>query len=70
MRYAELQITTNFSFLHGASHPRELVAQAAALGLAAIAVTDRNSLAGAVHPAGHRRPDRLHLRRERAGLSD
>jgi error-prone DNA polymerase len=48
MRYAELQITTNFSFLHGASHPRELVAQAAALGLAAIAVTDRNSLAGAV----------------------
>ncbi|MGF1627325.1 MAG: error-prone DNA polymerase [Alphaproteobacteria bacterium] len=46
--YAELQVTTNFSFLQGASHPQELVAQAAALGLTAIAVTDRNSLAGAV----------------------
>jgi error-prone DNA polymerase len=47
-RYAELQVTTNFSFLRGASHPDELVVTAAALGLEAMAVTDRNSLAGVV----------------------
>jgi error-prone DNA polymerase len=47
-RYAELQVTTNFSFLHGASHPDELVLTAAALGHRAIAITDRNSLAGIV----------------------
>ena len=46
--YVELQVTTNFSFLRGASHPAELVFQAAALGHPAIAVTDRNSLAGVV----------------------
>ena len=48
MRYAELDVTTNFSFLRGASHADELIAQAKALGLEAIAVTDRNSLAGVV----------------------
>lgn len=48
MSYTELQVTTNFSFLRGASHPDELVEQAAALGYARIAVTDRNSLAGIV----------------------
>jgi error-prone DNA polymerase len=47
-RYAELQVTTNFSFLRGAAHPDELVVTAAALGHAAIAITDRNSLAGIV----------------------
>jgi error-prone DNA polymerase len=47
-RYAELEITTNFSFLRGGSHPEELVATARALDLAAIAVTDRNTLAGVV----------------------
>jgi len=46
--YAELQATSNFSFLRGGSHPDELVAQAAALGLEAIALTDRNTLAGVV----------------------
>ncbi|HWF78017.1 MAG TPA: error-prone DNA polymerase [Caulobacteraceae bacterium] len=46
--YAELQTTTNFSFLRGASHPGELVMGAKALGLAALAVCDRNSLAGVV----------------------
>jgi error-prone DNA polymerase len=46
--YAELQVTTNFSFLRGASHPPELALAAAALGHAAIAVTDRNTLAGVV----------------------
>ena len=46
--YAELQVTTNFSFLRGAAHPAELVMTAAALGHGAIAITDRNSLAGVV----------------------
>lgn len=46
--YAELCVTTNFTFLTGASHPEELVTRAAELGLKAIAVTDRNSLAGVV----------------------
>src|SRR6516165_1066098 len=46
--YAELQVTTNFSFLRGASHADELVVTAAALGHQAIAITDRNSLAGIV----------------------
>ncbi|MFT3688451.1 error-prone DNA polymerase [Paenirhodobacter sp.] len=46
--YAELGVTTNFTFLTGASHPEELVLRAAELGLRAIAITDRNSLAGVV----------------------
>ena len=47
-RFAELAATTNFSFLRGASHPEEMVARAAELGLAGIGVADRNSLAGIV----------------------
>jgi error-prone DNA polymerase len=50
-RYAELQATSNFSFLRGASHPHELVEQAKALGQHAIAITDSNTLAGIVR--GH-----------------
>ncbi len=46
--YAELQVTSNFSFLRGASHPDELAIAAAALGLKGLAITDRNSLAGIV----------------------
>ncbi len=46
--YAELHCRSNYSFLEGASHPDELVARAAELGLAALAITDRNSLAGVV----------------------
>jgi error-prone DNA polymerase len=46
--YTELQVTTNFSFLRGASHPEELVEQAAAYGYGAIAITDRNTFAGIV----------------------
>src|ERR1700722_19214372 len=46
--YAELQVTSNYSFLRGASHIEELFAQASLLGLTALGVTDRNSLAGIV----------------------
>src|SRR6476659_8364784 len=46
--YTELKITTNFSFLRGASKPEELVEQAAILGYKEIAITDRNSVAGIV----------------------
>lgn len=46
--YAELCVTTNFTFLKGASHPEELVLRATELGLRALAITDRNSLAGVV----------------------
>ncbi len=47
-RYAELQVTSHFSFLRGASSCDELFAQAAALGIEALAIADRNSLAGMV----------------------
>ena len=46
--YAELAVTTNFSFLRGASHPQEMVAAAGDLGLAAIGIADRNTFAGVV----------------------
>ena len=46
--YAELAVTSNFSFLRGASQPEELVQQAAALGLAGLGIADRNSVAGVV----------------------
>jgi len=56
----ELAVTSNFSFLRGASHPEELVAQAAASGLAGIALTDRNSVAGVV---------RAHMAAKEAGIA-
>ncbi|MEQ1577371.1 MAG: error-prone DNA polymerase [Hyphomicrobium sp.] len=59
MRYAELQVTTNFSFLRGASHAEELVSQAKILGLEAIAITDRNTLSGVV---------RAHVAAKEAGI--
>jgi error-prone DNA polymerase len=46
--YAELAVTTNFSFLRGASDPEELVEQAKALGLIGIGIADCNSVAGVV----------------------
>ena len=46
--YAELGAITNFSFLEGASHPGEMMMQAKTLGLAAVGVADRNTLAGMV----------------------
>ncbi|MBB4351784.1 error-prone DNA polymerase [Aliirhizobium cellulosilyticum] len=48
MNYAELQVTTHFSFLRGASSAQELFASAKALGIEALGVVDRNSLAGIV----------------------
>ena len=48
MSYIELQVTTNFTFLRGGSHPEEIVDQALALGYSTIAITDRNTLAGIV----------------------
>lgn len=47
-RYAELQVTSHFSFLRGASSCEELFTQAAQLGIEAIGIVDRNSLAGIV----------------------
>ncbi len=46
--FAEFAVTTNFSFLRGASHPEEYVARAHELGLAGLGIADRNSLAGVV----------------------
>ncbi len=48
MRYAELQVTTHFSFLRGASSAEELFATAAIYGIDALGIVDRNSLAGIV----------------------
>src|SRR5881392_177277 len=48
MSYAELQVTTHFSFLRGASSPEELFSAAALLGIKALGIVDRNSLAGMV----------------------
>ncbi len=52
MKYAELYCKTNFSFLEGASHADELVTQATSFGYGALAVTDRNTLAGIIRAWG------------------
>jgi error-prone DNA polymerase len=59
--YAELHVSSNFSFLRGASHAEELVLTAATKGLHAIAITDHNTLAGVVrgHTAHRNYADRL-----------
>ena len=57
--YAELDAVSNFSFLEGGSHPGEMVAQAQLLGMSAIGVADRNTLAGVV---------RAHREAKRAGM--
>ncbi|HEX2941867.1 MAG TPA: PHP domain-containing protein, partial [Rhodopila sp.] len=57
--YVELQVTTNYSFLRGASHIEELVARAAVLRMPALGITDRNSVAGVV---------RAHQRAREAGI--
>ncbi len=60
-RYAELQISSNFSFLRGASSPEELVTTAAQLGHAAIGIADRNSLAGVVRAHVAAKTQGVHL---------
>lgn len=57
--YIELQVTSNFSFLRGASHPEELIEYAAGLGYKAIAMADHNTLAGIV---------RAHVAAKKAGI--
>ena len=57
--YAELEVTSNFTFLTGASHPEELVRRAARLGHRAAAITDTNTLAGIV---------RAHVAAEEVGI--
>ncbi|MEO0545994.1 MAG: error-prone DNA polymerase [Pseudomonadota bacterium] len=59
--YGELQCTTNFSFLRGASHPGELVIAAKAMGLSAIGVADRNTLAGVVRAHAAAKKEGLRL---------
>jgi error-prone DNA polymerase len=59
MNYAELQVTSNFSFLRGGSHPEELVTQAASYGYSAVALADRNTVAGVV---------RAHTAAKKAGI--
>src|SRR5271157_4417976 len=60
-RFAELAAATNFSFLRGASHPEEMVARAAELGLAGIGIADRNTLAGVVRAHVFARENRAAL---------
>ena len=48
MSFAELCVTTNFSFLRSGSHPEEMTEQAKVIGLAGIGISDRNTLAGVV----------------------
>ena len=59
--YAELAVTTNFSFLRGASHPQEMVARADELGLTAIGIADRNSFAGVVRAYDESRRRKIKL---------
>jgi error-prone DNA polymerase len=46
LSYAELAVTSNFSFLRGASHPADLIGQAIELGYTGIGIADRNSVSG------------------------
>ncbi len=57
-RYIEFSAASNYTFLRGASHPEELVAQAMALGLDGIGVADRNSVAGVVRAHVYLRENR------------
>jgi error-prone DNA polymerase len=61
LHYAELHCITNFTFLRGASHPQEVVEQAAHLGYTALAITDECSVAGVVraHMAAKGKPLKL-----------
>jgi error-prone DNA polymerase len=69
--YAELAVTSNFSFLRGASTPEELVKQACALGLRGLGIADRNSVAGVVrvHVAAKSMKDDPELKERLAGFN-
>lgn len=59
--FAEIGITTNFSFLRGGSHPQDYVHQASAIGLRTIGIADRNTLAGVVRAFSElKNPDIVH----------
>jgi len=60
MQYAELHCISNFTFLRGASHPEELVEQAAKLGYEALAITDECSFSGIVR--AHVKAKRLNIK--------
>src|SRR3546814_15813090 len=62
--YAELAAATNFPFLRGASQPADLVAQAISLGLQAIGLADRNTVAGGVRATVPLRKARAQARSE------
>src|SRR5437588_10316450 len=51
--FVELHCHSNYSFLDGASHPEELVEQAAALGMPALALTDHAGVYGTVKFLNH-----------------
>src|SRR5207245_7243395 len=57
--YVEFAVTSNFSFLRGASHPEELMAEAARLKISGLGLADRNSVAGVV---------RAHVAKRESGL--
>src|SRR5690606_11633702 len=57
--YADLHVTSNFTFLTGASYPEELIERAAQLGQSAIAITDEETLGGIV---------RAHIAAKDAGI--
>src|SRR5262249_49402259 len=60
--YVEFAVTSNFSFLRGASHPEELMVQADHLGLAGLGLADRNSVAGVVRAHLVKRENAFNLR--------
>ncbi len=62
MRYVEFVVTSNFSFLRGASHPEEMMVQAEQLGLSGIGLCDRNSVAGVVRAHSIKHETNLALR--------
>src|SRR4029453_11419809 len=62
MRYIEFSVASNFSFLRGASHPEELMVQAAHIGLAGLGLCDRNSVEGVGGPHLAKHEQNLSLR--------
>ncbi|MGR3568478.1 MAG: error-prone DNA polymerase [Pseudooceanicola nanhaiensis] len=64
--FAELCITSNFTFLTGAAHPEEYVMRAAELGIAAVAIADENSVAGIVRAHQEAREIRRRVEERRA----